>query len=161
MKKIIIYLLACLPLVALNAKVEKQVIKLSCDLHCDGCCEKVMKNIAFEKGVKDLVCDLPSKTVTVTYDANKTDIDKLLAAFEKIGKPATVVTEEELQAQRKEAKKQVVGLNGDINNPKAIKDPKQQKAIEVKNEPKKMERLPKTQPKRNEATDADSGATPQ
>ena len=31
-----------------------------------------------------------AKTVTVTYDANKTDVQKLLAAFERIGKPATV-----------------------------------------------------------------------
>jgi len=49
-----------------------------------------MKNIAFEKGVKDLVCDLKTKTVTVTYDTRKTDLETLLKAFEKIGKPATV-----------------------------------------------------------------------
>ena len=49
-----------------------------------------MKNIAFEKGVKDLVCDLDTKTVTVTYDANKTDVPTLLKAFEKIKKPAKV-----------------------------------------------------------------------
>ena len=49
-----------------------------------------MKNIAYEKGVKDIVCDLKTKTVTVTYDANKTDVPTLLKAFEKIGKPARV-----------------------------------------------------------------------
>ena len=70
--------------------VNKQKVVLSCDLHCQGCCDKIMKNIAFEKGVKDLVCDLKSKTVTVTYDADKTDIPTLLKAFEKIGKPAQV-----------------------------------------------------------------------
>ena len=52
-----------------------------------------MKNIAFEKGVKDLVCDLKTKTVTVTFDAAKTDVPTLLKAFEKIGKPATVKEE--------------------------------------------------------------------
>jgi len=75
------------------AKANKQVVVLSCNLHCQGCCDKIMKNIAFEKGVKDIVCDLKSKTVTVTYDANKTDVPTLLAAFEKIGKPAKVVEE--------------------------------------------------------------------
>lgn len=72
------------------AKADKQVVVLSCDLHCKGCCDKIMKNIAFEKGVKDIVCDLPTKTVTVTYDANKTDVETLLKAFAKIGKPAKV-----------------------------------------------------------------------
>ena len=75
------------------AKPNKQVVVLSCDLHCQACCDKIMKNIAFEKGVKDIVCDLKNKTVTVTYDANKTDIPTLLKAFEKIGKPAKVKSE--------------------------------------------------------------------
>ena len=83
--------LFCTPSFA--AKADKQVVVLSCDLHCQGCCDKIMKNIAFEKGVKDIVCDLKTKTVTVTYDANKTDVPTLLNAFEKIGKPATVKKE--------------------------------------------------------------------
>lgn len=77
----------CMPALA---KANKQVVVLSCDLHCQGCCDKIMKNIAFEPGVKDIVCDLKTKTVTVTYDANKTDVEKLLDAFEKINKPAKV-----------------------------------------------------------------------
>ncbi len=72
------------------AKADKQVVVLSVDLHCKACCDKIMKNIAFEKGVKDIVCDLKTKTVTVTYDANKTDVPTLLEAFKKINKPATV-----------------------------------------------------------------------
>lgn len=92
MKRLIIFFLALLPMVAFAAKPDKQVVVLSCDIHCQGCCDKIMKNIAFEKGVKDIVCDLKTKTVTVTYDANKTDIPTLLKAFEKIGKPAKVVT---------------------------------------------------------------------
>ena len=87
----------------LSAKTVKQVVVLSCDLHCQGCCDKIMKNIAYEKGVKDLVCDLKTKTVTVTFDAAKTDVETLLKAFEKIGKPATVkalpAAEEEKSAQ--------------------------------------------------------------
>ena len=93
MKRIVILLLALLPMMAFA--VNKQKVVLSCDLHCQGCCDKIMKNIAFEKGVKDLVCDLKSKTVTVTYDADKTNVPTLLKAFEKIGKPAQVKSEEE------------------------------------------------------------------
>lgn len=78
----------CTP--AFAAKADKQVVTLSCDLHCQGCCDKIMKNIAFEKGVKDIECNLEEKTVTVTYDANKTNVPTLLKAFDKIGKPAKV-----------------------------------------------------------------------
>ncbi len=95
MKRILIILMALLPLVGIYAKTDKQVVVLSCDLHCKGCCDKIMKNIAFEKGVKDLVCDLKTKTVTVTYDASKTDVPTLLKAFEKIGKPAKVKAKDE------------------------------------------------------------------
>ena len=92
MRRFLILLMALLPMVAtLAAKPNKQVVVLSCELHCQGCCDKIMKNIAFEKGVKDIVCDLKAKTVTVTYDANKTDVPTLLKAFDKIGKPAKVV----------------------------------------------------------------------
>ena len=68
----------------------KKTVVLSCDLHCQACCDKIMKNIAFEKGVKDLICDLKSKTVTVVYDTRKTYPETLLKSFEKIGKPSTV-----------------------------------------------------------------------
>ncbi|MBR0195036.1 MAG: cation transporter [Paludibacteraceae bacterium] len=105
MKKIVLFLALCvMPLCYAvdnnqpaepQAKTTKQSYKktvvLSCDLHCQGCCDKIMKNIAFEKGVKDLVCDLKTKTVTMTYDTRKTDLETLLKAFEKIGKPATVI----------------------------------------------------------------------
>ena len=94
MKRFIIFLMALMPMMAVfAAKPDKQVVVLSCDLHCQGCCDKVMKYIAYEKGVKDIVCDLKTKTVTVTFDANKTDIPTLLKAFDKIGKPAKVLND--------------------------------------------------------------------
>ena len=91
MKKYLLFLVFALCSVTLFAgKTDKQTVVLSVDLHCQACCDKIMKNIAFEKGVKDIVCDLKTKTVTVTYDANKTDVPTLLEAFKKINKPATV-----------------------------------------------------------------------
>ena len=101
MRRFLVVLLALMPLVGFAAKADKQVVVLSVDLHCQGCCDKIMKNIAFEKGVKDIVCDLKTKTVTVTFDASKTDVPTLLKAFEKIKKPATVKE----QPQAKETKK--------------------------------------------------------
>ena len=76
-----------------EAKPNKQKVVLYVDLHCQDCCNKILKNIPFDKdlknGVKDLVFDLEAKTVTVTYDANKTDVPAIQKAFAKIGKPAT------------------------------------------------------------------------
>lgn len=97
MKRILIFLMAILPIVCVMAKQDKQVVVLSCDLHCQGCCDKIMKNIAYEKGVKDIICDLKTKTVTVTYDANMTDIPTLLKSFDKIGKPAKVKEQSAMQ----------------------------------------------------------------
>ena len=83
---------------------NRQTVVLSCDLHCQGCCDKIMKNIAFEKGVKDLVCDLDTKTVTLTYDTTKTDLPTLLKAFEKIRKPAKVKEPESQEPKAKSSK---------------------------------------------------------
>ena len=103
-KSIVIALLAIISALSMSAastpsakRTNRETVVLSCDLHCHGCCDKIMKNIAFEKGVKDLVCDLKTKTVTVTYDTSKTDMPTLLEAFKKIGKPATVKADDEGQ----------------------------------------------------------------
>ena len=78
---------------------NRQTVVLSCDIHCQGCCDKIMKNIAFEKGVKDLVCDLDTKTVTLTYDTTKTDLPTL-----KIHKPAKVKEPESQEPKAKSSK---------------------------------------------------------
>ena len=114
MKRLLIFLMALLPLMGMYAKTDKQVVVLSVDLHCQGCCDRIMKNIAFEKGVKDIVCDLPTKTVTVTYDANKTDIPTLLKAFEKIHKPAKV---KEAESQESKAKSSMTDADSGASTP--------------------------------------------
>lgn len=91
MKKFL--LMMCVALFAATtmfAKSDKQTVIFDVDLHCQGCVTKIEKNIAFEKGVKDLVCNLQNKTVTVTFDPAKTSVEALQKAFQKIGKPATV-----------------------------------------------------------------------
>jgi copper chaperone CopZ len=58
------------------------VYKVSID--CEGCKKKIEKNIAFEKGVKDLRIDMQKKLVTVVFDSTKTNGEKLKAAIEKL-----------------------------------------------------------------------------
>ena len=97
MKRLVIFLLAIMPMAfclsTVQAKPNKQTVVLYVDLHCQDCCYKILKNIPFDKdlknGVKDIVFDLNAKTATVTYDANKTDVPAIQKAFAKIGKPAT------------------------------------------------------------------------
>ena len=92
MKRIIIFLLAIMPMAfflsTAEAKPNKQTVVLHVDLHCQDCCNKILKNIPFDKdlknGVKDLVFDLDAKTVTVTYDPAKTNNETLVKAFSKI-----------------------------------------------------------------------------
>ncbi len=102
MKRITLFLMAILPMAFIlstaEAKPNKQKVVLYVHLHCQDCCDKILKNIPFDKdlnnGVKDLVFDIDAQTVTVTYDANKTDVPALQKAFAKIGKPATTTAPE-------------------------------------------------------------------
>ena len=64
------------------------------DIDCEHCAKKITNTIPYEKGVKDVQVDVPTKLVTVTYDANKTDVTALQKAFAKIGKPATTTAPE-------------------------------------------------------------------
>jgi mercuric ion binding protein len=69
-------------------------------MHCENCVKKINGNIRFEKGLKDCKTDLKTKTVTITYDADKTNIDELKKGFEKIKYTAEFVSEKK-QADKK------------------------------------------------------------
>lgn len=83
---------------SIGAKPSKESVKFYVYLHCEDCVNKIMKNVAYEKGVKDIVCSIDSQTVVVTYDTNKTDIATLQDAFKKINKPASLTRPENLVA---------------------------------------------------------------
>lgn len=91
MKKIILVLFVALFSVAVAdaqqpKKGEKKTVTTTfvTDIDCEGCAKKVTNTIPYEKGVKDVQVDVPSKTVTVTYDPAKTNDDALVKAFAKI-----------------------------------------------------------------------------
>lgn len=62
------------------------------NLHCAKCAGKIEENIAFEKGVKDLKVSVEDKTVSVTFDAAKTDTLKLGNAIRHLGYSAKVIS---------------------------------------------------------------------
>lgn len=53
-------------------------------MSCSNCENKIKKNIRFEKGIHQISTDLDRQVVTIEYDADKTDEDKIIKAFEKI-----------------------------------------------------------------------------
>ena len=106
MKKLMMALVLCLMSISVDfAKGEKQVVVFDVDLHCQGCVTKIEKNIAFEKGVKDLQCDLKEHTVKVVFLSDKTDIKTLQTAFAKLGKTAIVNKDLTAKAQQAATKK--------------------------------------------------------
>lgn len=75
-------------------KNNKETVTFFVDgMDCANCVKKIEKNIAFEKGVTDLKCDLPTRTAMVTYRSDKTTEEKLATAFKKIGMEAVSVEE--------------------------------------------------------------------
>ena len=67
--------------------------------------KKIKGNLRFEKGVKQIECDIPKQRVTVTYDADKTTPQAIIQSFGKFGYQATEVKLEPSQEQKKPSKK--------------------------------------------------------
>lgn len=90
MKKIIMFcLMAVLSFGVADAVAQKKggnvkTTVFVTDIDCEGCAKKVTNSIPFVKGVKDVKVDVPTKTVTVTYDATKSNDAALIKAFTKI-----------------------------------------------------------------------------
>lgn len=74
---------------AKKKKGEVKEVTFNVHLHCENCMKKVQENISFEKGVKDLHVCLDDQTVSIKYDAAKTNEDTLKAAIEKLGYPVS------------------------------------------------------------------------
>ena len=70
---------------AVKLKKNEALVVFSVSMDCHSCEQKVKKNIAFEKGVKDLTTNLDKQLVTIKYQTNKTDKDKLQKAIVKLG----------------------------------------------------------------------------
>ncbi len=55
------------------------------DIDCDHCVKKIMNNVpSLGKGIKDVEVNLPTKEVTVTYDASKNNDENIIKGFASI-----------------------------------------------------------------------------
>ncbi len=75
---------------AQKSKDEKTVV-IEASMDCNSCKAKIEKNIAFEKGVKDLKVNLETKQVTIRYQEDKNSDESLVKAIEKLGFTAKIV----------------------------------------------------------------------
>lgn len=79
------------------AKELRKVTFKVMQMECPNCEKKVKKNISFEKGLKKLDTDVPHRTVTITYDAEKTSVEKLKEGFRKFSYEAKVISDVKLE----------------------------------------------------------------
>ena len=88
-KKLIVATCLALPLVGMTAQLPKnagsETVMFRVGMSCDACQMKIEENMGKEKGVKNLMVDLNTQTVGITFDTQATDVLTLQKAIEDLG----------------------------------------------------------------------------
>ena len=96
MKKALVLSAMLLTAMVGMAKVVKTVVVTTQpQMHCENCEKKIKGNLSFEKGVKNIECNIDEQRVTITYDGDKTNSESIIKSFQKFGYQATEVKNEE------------------------------------------------------------------
>lgn len=93
MKQTLLILLSSLLLMAGAKDLRVLVMTPTPKMHCESCENKIKKNLRFEKGVKKIETSVENQTVTVIYDATKTDVKSLQSAMKQIGYDTKVISD--------------------------------------------------------------------
>lgn len=90
-------LLAAVPLLLSAQEKENAIdtVTFKTSIECSNCVDKVMSNLPFEKGIRDVQCDIGTQEVTVAYRKKKNDPENIRKAIEKLGYTVNQVTEEQ------------------------------------------------------------------
>lgn len=89
MRKLLIALLAAVPLAALAATPKTVTLAVQ-NMTCELCPITVKKSLEKVPGVSAVKVDFDKKTATVTYDADKAQPETLTTATTNAGYPSTV-----------------------------------------------------------------------
>lgn len=89
--------------------IKVLVVKTNPEMHCNGCETKIKNNIRFVSGVKKIETSLEDKVVAVTYDAEKTNAEKITEAFKKIGYETTTVSDKKAEEKKVDGKTEATG----------------------------------------------------
>lgn len=93
MKKILfMMILMCCSVAVFAASKTTEVFTLDHQMsqHCE---KKIKENLRFEKGISKIEVSLDENTITITFNPEKTDTDKIIEGFKKIGFTAFPVNE--------------------------------------------------------------------
>lgn len=105
MKKVFILSAMMLTAMVTSAKdIKTIVVTTNPEMHCESCEKKIKGNLRFEKGVKNIITDLKTKTVTIEYDADKTNVQNIIKGFKKIKYEATELKKDTAKEQKSEKK---------------------------------------------------------
>ena len=92
MKKVLVLSAMILTtMVTLAKDIKTVVMTTDPQMHCESCEKKIKGNLRFEKGIKAIKTDLNTKTVTIEYDADKTNVQNIIKGFKKIKYEASEV----------------------------------------------------------------------
>lgn len=70
---------------AQKATKTNESVCIEASMTCNGCRMKIEREMAFEKGVKEVVADLDTKTVRIVYQSGKNSPQQLETALKKLG----------------------------------------------------------------------------
>jgi periplasmic mercuric ion binding protein len=68
-----------------NNEDKYQEARFHVSVHCTSCKEKIEREMAFSKGVKNATVDVESKIVLVSYDPKKTNPETIKGSISKLG----------------------------------------------------------------------------
>ncbi|MBR6898919.1 MAG: heavy-metal-associated domain-containing protein, partial [Bacteroidales bacterium] len=85
MKQLFLVILSAMMLMGAGKDLRVLVMTPTPQMHCENCENKIKKNLRFEKGVVKIETSVEAQTVTVTYNASKTNAENIQTAMKKIG----------------------------------------------------------------------------
>lgn len=95
---ILLFFIGITPVLAKD--IRTAIFKVD-QMECSNCEKKVQNNIKFEKGLKKVETNLENKTVTITYDADKTTVENIKAGFKKFNYEVEFVKETKKEDKKK------------------------------------------------------------
>lgn len=100
MKKLLFTCLcALMTTLAFGKDLQTLIVTTKPVMTCSKCENRIKGYLKFEKGIKAIKTDIPSQTITITYDADSNTSANIIAAFGKIGYTATEVQATDAAAQ--------------------------------------------------------------
>ncbi len=97
LKNVLIALvISSLPVFVMGQEKAKslETVKFVTSIDCEACVNTIMTNLPFEKGIKDVKCDLKTKEIAVKYQKDKNNPEEIKKSIEKLGYTAKEVTAE-------------------------------------------------------------------